>query len=85
MDELSEEDQLTVKRARKVQRFLSQPFHVADIFTGIPGAYVKIEDTIRSFKEILDGKHDDIPAQAFYLKGGIEDVLAAAEKMKATA
>jgi F-type H+-transporting ATPase subunit beta len=85
MDELSEEDQLTVKRARKVQRFLSQPFHVAEIFTGIPGAYVKIEDTIRSFKEIIEGKHDDIPEQAFYLKGGIEDVLAAAEKMKATA
>ncbi|HMG02616.1 MAG TPA: F0F1 ATP synthase subunit beta [Edaphobacter sp.] len=85
MDELSAEDQLTVKRARKVQRFLSQPFHVAEIFTGIPGAYVKIEDTIRSFKEIIEGKHDDIPEQAFYLKGGIEDVLAAAEKMKATA
>jgi F-type H+-transporting ATPase subunit beta len=85
MDELSAEDQLTVKRARKVQRFLSQPFHVAEIFTGISGAYVKIEDTIRSFKEIIEGKHDDIPEQAFYLKGGIEDVLAAAEKMKATA
>jgi F-type H+-transporting ATPase subunit beta len=84
MDELSEEDQLTVKRARKVQRFLSQPFHVAEIFTGIPGAYVKVEDTIRSFKEIIEGKHDNIPEQAFYLKGGIEDVLAAAEKMKAT-
>ncbi len=67
-----------------MQRFLSQPFHVAEIFTGIPGAYVKIEDTIRSFKEIIEGKHDDIPEQAFYLKGGIEDVLAAAEKMKAT-
>ena len=75
----------TVSRARKVQRFLSQPFHVAEIFTGIPGAYVKVEDTVRSFKEIIEGKHDDIPEQAFYLKGGIEDVLAAAEKMKATA
>ena len=85
IDELSEEDKLTVSRARKVQRFLSQPFHVAEIFTGIPGAYVKVEDTVRSFKEIIEGKHDDIPEQAFYLKGGIEDVLAAAEKMKAAA
>ncbi len=85
IDELSEEDKITVARARKVQRFLSQPFHVAEIFTGIPGAYVKVEDTVRSFKEIIEGKHDDIPEQAFYLKGGIEDVKAAAEKMKQTA
>ena len=85
IDELSEEDKITVARARKVQRFLSQPFHVAEIFTGIPGAYVKVEDTVRSFKEIIEGKHDDIPEQAFYLKGGIEDVMAAAEKMKQTA
>jgi F-type H+-transporting ATPase subunit beta len=85
IDELSDEDKTTVARARKVQRFLSQPFHVAEIFTGIPGAYVKVEDTVRSFKEIIEGKHDAIPEQAFYLKGGIEDVLAAAEKMKATA
>ncbi len=85
IDELSEEDKLTVARARKVQRFLSQPFHVAEIFTGIPGAYVKVADTVRSFKEIIDGKLDNIPEQAFYLKGGIEDVLAAAEKMKASA
>src|SRR5216684_3933787 len=84
IDELSEEDKITVSRARKVQRFLSQPFHVAEIFTGIPGAYVKVADTVRSFKEIIEGKHDDIPEQAFYLKGGIEDVLAAAEKMKQT-
>src|SRR6201991_4597197 len=84
IEELSEDDKITVARARKVQRFLSQPFHVAEIFTGIPGAYVKVEDTIRSFKEIIEGKHDNIPEQAFYLKGGIEDVLAAAEKMKAT-
>jgi F-type H+-transporting ATPase subunit beta len=83
IDELSEEDKLTVARARKVQRFLSQPFHVAEVFTGIPGAYVKIEDTVRSFKEIIEGKHDSIPEQAFYLKGGIEDVLKAAEKMAA--
>src|ERR1700678_2405104 len=82
IDELSEEDKITVARARKVQRFLSQPFHVAEIFTGIPGAYVKVADTVRSFREIIEGKHDDIPEQAFYLKGGIEDVIAAAEKMK---
>ena len=85
IDELSEDDKITVARARKVQRFLSQPFHVAEIFTGIPGAYVKVADTVRSFKEIIEGKHDDIPEQAFYLKGGIEDVKAAAEKMKQTA
>ncbi|ADV84017.1 F0F1 ATP synthase subunit beta [Terriglobus saanensis] len=85
IDELSEEDKLTVSRARKVQRFLSQPFHVAEVFTGNPGKYVKVADTVRSFKEIIEGKHDDIPEQAFYMKGGIEEVLAAAEKMKATA
>jgi len=85
IDELSEDDKLTVQRARKIQRFLSQPFHVAEQFTGIPGAYVKIEDTVRSFKEVLDGKHDSVPEQAFYLKGSIEDVLEASEKMKATA
>jgi F-type H+-transporting ATPase subunit beta len=85
IDELSEEDKITVARARKIQRFLSQPFHVAEQFTGIPGAYVKIEDTVRSFKEVLDGKHDSVPEQAFYLKGSIEDVLEASEKMKANA
>jgi len=85
IDELSDDDKITVARARKVQRFLSQPFHVAEIFTGIPGAYVKIEDTVRDFKEIIEGKYDDIPEQAFYLKGGIADVKAAAEKMKQTA
>ena len=72
-------------RARKIQRFLSQPFHVAEQFTGIPGAYVKIADTVRSFKEIIDGKHDSVPEQAFYMKGGIEEVLETAEKLKATA
>src|SRR5580704_4194407 len=82
MDELSEEDKLTVSRARKVQRFLSQPFHVAEVFTGAPGKYVKVEDTVRSFKEIIDGKHDDIPEQAFYMKGTIEEVLEAAKAMK---
>ena len=85
IDELSEEDKLTVARARKVQKFLSQPFHVAEQFTGMAGRYVKVADTVRSFKEIIAGKYDDIPEQAFYLKGGIEDVLAAAEKMKAAA
>jgi F-type H+/Na+-transporting ATPase subunit beta len=82
MDELSEEDKLTVNRARKVQRFLSQPFHVAEVFTGAPGKYVKVADTVRSFKEIIDGKHDDIPEQAFYMKGAIEEVLEAAKAMK---
>src|SRR5438309_1172024 len=85
IDELSEDDKLTVARARKVQRFLSQPFHVAEQFTGFKGAYVKVADTVRGFAEIVDGKHDDIPEQAFYMKGGIEEVLEAAEKMKSTA
>ena len=84
IDELSEDDKLTVARARKVQKFLSQPFHVAETFTGIPGAYVKIADTVRAFKEIIEGKHDDVPEQAFYMKGGIEEVLETAEKLKAT-
>ena len=81
MDELSDEDRLTVSRARKVQRFLSQPFHVAEVFTGTKGVFVKLEDTIRGCKEILEGKHDDIPEQAFYMVGTIEDVLAKVEKM----
>ncbi len=85
IDELSEEDKITVSRARKVQKFLSQPFHVAEQFTGIPGSYCKIADTVRSFKEVIEGKHDDVPEQAFYMKGTIEDVLEAAEKMKTTA
>jgi len=85
IDELSEDQKLTVSRARKIQRFFSQPFHVAEQFTGIKGKYVKVEDTVRSFQEIVDGKHDDVPEQAFFLKGGIEEVLEAAEKMKATA
>ncbi len=82
IDELSEEDKLTVSRARKVQRFLSQPFHVAEVFTGAPGKYVKVEDTVRSFKEIIEGKHDNIPEQAFYMKGPIEEVLEAAKSMQ---
>jgi F-type H+-transporting ATPase subunit beta len=74
MDELSEDDKLAVARARKIQRFLSQPFHVAEGFTGSPGKYVEVKDTVRSFKEIVDGKCDDLPEQAFYMQGGIEDV-----------
>ena len=81
MDELSEEDKLVVTRARKIQRFLSQPFHVAEQFTGIKGKFVKIEDTIRSFKEIADGKHDDLPEQAFYLVGTIEDAIEKAKTL----
>jgi F-type H+-transporting ATPase subunit beta len=85
MDELSEDDKLTVARARKVQRFLSQPFHVAEVFTGAPGVYVKLEDTIRGFKELLEGKHDDLPEQAFYMVGTIEAAMEKAEKMAAKA
>jgi len=85
IDELSDEDKLTVTRARKIQKYLSQPFHVAEQFTGMQGRYVKIADTVRSFQGILDGKYDDVPEQAFYMKGAIEEVLEAAEKLKATA
>jgi len=81
MDELSEEDKLTVARARKLERFLSQPFHVAEQFTGTPGAYVRLEDTIRGFKEILEGKHDALPEQAFYMVGTIEDAIEKAKKL----
>jgi F-type H+-transporting ATPase subunit beta len=82
IDELSEDDKLSVTRARKIQKFLSQPFHVAEQFTGMKGKYVKLADTIRSFKEICDGKHDNVPEQAFYMQGAIEDVLERAEQMK---
>ena len=82
IDELSEDDKIIVARARRIQRFLSQPFHVAEQFTGIPGKYVKVAETVRGFQEIIDGKYDDIPEQAFFLKGGIEEVVEAAEKMK---
>ena len=82
MDELSEDDKLVVYRARKIQRFLSQPFHVAEVFTGAPGKYVPIRETIQSFKAILNGEYDDLPEQAFYMKGGIEEVVAAAEKLR---
>jgi len=81
MDELSEEDRLTVARARKLERFLSQPFHVAEQFTGTPGVYVRREDTIRSFKEVLEGKHDELPEQAFYMVGTIEDAVEKAKRM----
>src|SRR5436190_5584526 len=82
IDELSEDDKLLVARARKIQKFLSQPFHVAEQFTGLQGRYVKIADTVRSCKEIIEGKHDEIPEQAFYMKGAIDEVLQDAEKMK---
>jgi F-type H+-transporting ATPase subunit beta len=82
IDELSEDQKISVARARKIQRFLSQPFHVAEQFTGSPGRYVKVADTVKGFKGIAEGKYDDIPEQAFYMKGTIEEVLEAAEKMK---
>jgi F-type H+/Na+-transporting ATPase subunit beta len=82
IDELSEDDKLAVSRARKIQRFLSQPFFVASQFTGLAGKYVSIADSIKGFKEICEGKHDSVPEQAFYLKGTIDDVLESAAKMK---
>lgn len=85
MDELSEEDKLTVSRARKIQRFLSQPFHVAEVFTNIPGEFVQIEDTIRSFKAVVNGEYDHLPEAAFYMVGGIDGAIAKAEKMAAEA
>ncbi len=81
MDELSEEDKLTVSRARKIQRFLSQPFHVAEVFTGIPGKFVQVEDTVRSFKAVVNGEYDHLPESAFYMVGGIEEAVAKAEKL----
>ena len=85
MDELSEEDKLTVARARKLQRFLSQPFHVAEVFTGSPGKFVNIEDTIKGFKGICDGDYDDLPEAAFYMVGPIEEAIEKAQKMAAEA
>jgi F-type H+-transporting ATPase subunit beta len=82
MDELSEDDKLTVTRARKIQKFLSQPFNVAEAFTGAKGKYVKLAETVRSFKEVIEGKHDELPEQAFYMVGGIEEVLEKAERLK---
>lgn len=81
MDELSEEDKLIVARARKIQRFLSQPFHVAEVFTGIPGKFVQLEDTIKSFKAVVDGEYDHLPESAFYMVGGIEEAVAKAKKL----
>ena len=83
MDELSEEDKLTVTRARKVQRFLSQPFHVAEVFTGAPGVYVELKDTIEGFKAIVDGKHDDLPEQAFYMVGTMESAIEKGRRLAA--
>jgi len=83
MDELSEEDKLVVARARKIQRFLSQPFHVAEVFTGSPGKYVELKDTIKGFQEIVAGKHDDIPEQAFYMVGTLEEALEKAKQLAA--
>ncbi|HKJ28878.1 MAG TPA: F0F1 ATP synthase subunit beta, partial [Desulfuromonadales bacterium] len=83
MDELSEDDRLTVSRARKIQKFLSQPFFVAETFTGSPGKYVELKDTIKGFRDLVDGKYDDIPEQAFYLVGTIEEALEKAKDMAA--
>jgi F-type H+-transporting ATPase subunit beta len=85
IDELSEDDKLTVSRARKIQRFLSQPFFVAQQFTGFEGKYVQIADTVRGFKEIVEGKHDALPEQAFYMVGTIEEAVEKARGMKAAA
>ena len=82
MEELSDEDKLTVSRARKIQRFLSQPFFVAEVFTGSPGKYVPLQETLRGFKEILDGKHDDLPEGAFYMVGTIDEAVAKAKEMQ---
>jgi F-type H+-transporting ATPase subunit beta len=82
MDELSEEDKELVARARRIERFLSQPFHVAEAFTGRPGKFVRLEDTIRSFKEVVEGKWDHLPEQAFYMVGTIEEAAEAAKKLE---
>ena len=81
IDELSDEDKLLVARARKLQRFLGQPFHIGEQFTGLPGKYVAIKDTVRSVREILDGKHDDLPEQAFYMVGAVEDAREKAKEL----
>jgi F-type H+-transporting ATPase subunit beta len=82
MDELSEEDKVIVGRARRIQRFLSQPFHVAEAFTGTEGRYVKLEDTIESFEQVANGEFDHLPEQAFYMRGGIDEVVEAAREME---
>ena len=81
MDELSDEDKMTVMRARKIQRFLSQPFHVAEVFTGSPGKYVSLHDTVAGFKAILSGEYDHLPEQAFYMVGGIEEAVEKAKTL----
>ncbi|MCB1720903.1 MAG: F0F1 ATP synthase subunit beta, partial [Alphaproteobacteria bacterium] len=85
MDELSEEDKLVVARARKIQRFLSQPFHVAEVFTGTPGVFCQLEDTIKGFKAIVDGQYDHLPESAFYMIGTIDQAVEKAKKMAAEA
>jgi len=85
MDELSEDDKLAVARARKIERFLSQPFHVAEQFTGFAGKYVPLAETIRGFREIVEGKHDDLPEQAFYMVGPIDEVVEKARKLATAA
>jgi F-type H+-transporting ATPase subunit beta len=85
MDELSEDDKLAVSRARKIQRFLSQPFHVAEVFTGVPGVLVSLEDTIKGFKGLVNGDYDDLPEAAFYMVGAMEDAVAKARRMAAEA
>ena len=85
MDELSEEDKLTVARARKIQRFLSQPFHVAEVFTGMSGKFVQIEETVKSFKAVVEGDYDHLPEAAFYMVGGIDDAVEKAAKLAADA
>ncbi len=82
VDELSDEDKVIVNRARRLQNFLSQPFHVAEVFTGIPGVFVPIEETVRGFREILEGQHDDLPETAFYLVGSIDDAVKKAESLR---
>jgi F-type H+-transporting ATPase subunit beta len=81
MDELSDEDKQAVSRARKIEKFLSQPFHVAEQFTGTPGVYVELADTVKAFKEIVDGEHDELPEQAFYMVGTIAEVIEKAKKL----
>mgnify|MGYP003436891786 FL=1 len=83
MDELSEDDKILVGRARKIEKFLSQPFFVAEVFTGSPGKYVKLADTVRSFKDLISGKYDDLPEQAFYMVGSIDEVVEKAKKLRA--
>ena len=82
MDELTDEDKLLVERARRIQKFLSQPFHVAEVFNNVPGTYVPVSETVRAFKEVIEGKYDDLPEDAFYMRGGIDEVIKAAEELK---